>query len=163
MKLNLWILVGVLGTVAGLEAVETPVIRGGDKTVAVSMEIANAEEVKLTVTVGPDDYDWDQAVWGNPVFVMKDGTRLDATTFEPCRAVVGYAQLGKNRNPLNSKYVPYPYVADDGRNARTGDEKRVVRGGSWYSRPKLATASFRRAYRPYAPVYDVGFRVVVEE
>ena len=80
MKLNLWILVGVLGTVAGLEAVETPVIRGGDKTVAVSMEIANAEEVKLTVTVGPDDYDWDQAVWGNPVFVMKDGTRLDATT-----------------------------------------------------------------------------------
>ena len=62
-----------------------------------------------------------------------------------------------------SKYVPYPYAAADGRNARTGDEKRVVRGGSWYSRPKLATVSFRRAYRPYAPVYDVGFRVVVEE
>ena len=62
-----------------------------------------------------------------------------------------------------SKYVPYPYAAADGRNVRTGDEKRVVRGGSWYSRPKLATASFRRAYRPYAPVYDVGFRVVVEE
>ncbi len=61
-----------------------------------------------------------------------------------------------------SKYMPYPYAADDGRNAPGGDERRVVRGGSWYSRPKLATASFRRAYRPYAPVYDVGFRVVVE-
>ena len=61
-----------------------------------------------------------------------------------------------------SKYQPYPYVADDGRNAPGGDERRVVRGGSWYSRPKLATASFRRAYRPYAPVYDVGFRIVVE-
>ena len=61
-----------------------------------------------------------------------------------------------------SKYQPYPYVADDGRNAPVGDERRVVRGGSWYSRPKLATASFRRAYRPYAPVYDVGFRIVVE-
>ena len=61
-----------------------------------------------------------------------------------------------------SKYVPYPYAADDGRNAPGGDERRVVRGGSWYSRPKLATASFRRAYRPYAPVYDVGFRIVVE-
>jgi len=61
-----------------------------------------------------------------------------------------------------SKYTPYPYVADDGRNAPGGDERRVVRGGSWYSRPKLATASFRRAYRPYAPVYDVGFRIVVE-
>jgi len=62
-----------------------------------------------------------------------------------------------------SKYVPYPYVADDGRNAAGGDERRVVRGGSWYSRPKRATASFRRGYRPYAPVYDVGFRVVVED
>ena len=62
-----------------------------------------------------------------------------------------------------SKYAPYPYAADDGRNAPGGDERRVVRGGSWYSRPKLATASFRRAYRPYAPVYDVGFRVVVEQ
>ena len=61
-----------------------------------------------------------------------------------------------------SKYTPYPYVADDGRNAPDGDERRVVRGGSWYSRPKLATASFRRAYHPYAPVYDVGFRIVVE-
>ena len=61
-----------------------------------------------------------------------------------------------------SKYAPYPYVADDGRNAPDGDERRVVRGGSWYSRPKLATASFRRAYRAYAPVYDVGFRIVVE-
>ncbi len=61
-----------------------------------------------------------------------------------------------------SKYAPYPYAADDGRNAPGGDERRVVRGGSWYSRPKLATASFRRAYRPYAPVYDVGFRIVVE-
>ena len=62
-----------------------------------------------------------------------------------------------------SKYRPYPYAADDGRNAPEGDERRVVRGGSWYSRPKLATASFRRAYRPYASVYDVGFRVVVEQ
>ncbi len=61
-----------------------------------------------------------------------------------------------------SKYAPYPYAANDGRNAPGGDDRRVVRGGSWYSRPKLSTASFRRAYRPYAPVYDVGFRVVVE-
>ena len=61
-----------------------------------------------------------------------------------------------------SKYVPYPYAANDGRNAPGGDDRRVVRGGSWYSRPKLSTASFRRAYRPYAPVYDVGFRIVVE-
>ena len=62
-----------------------------------------------------------------------------------------------------SKYAPYPYREDDGRNAAGGAEPRVVRGGSWYDRPKYATASFRRAYRPYQPVYNVGFRVVVED
>ena len=62
-----------------------------------------------------------------------------------------------------SAYAAYPYRDTDGRNALTGDEKRVVRGGSWWDRPKHATASFRRAYRPYQPVYNVGFRIVVEE
>lgn len=62
-----------------------------------------------------------------------------------------------------SKYEPYPYRADDGRNARTGSGRRVVRGGSWSTRPKRATASYRRAYEAYAPVYDVGFRIVVED
>jgi formylglycine-generating enzyme required for sulfatase activity len=62
-----------------------------------------------------------------------------------------------------SKERAYPYRDGDGRNAEQGDEKRVVRGGSWWDRPKFATASFRRAYRPYQPVYNVGFRIVVEE
>ncbi len=62
-----------------------------------------------------------------------------------------------------SKYAPYPYRDSDGRNDLTGGEKRVVRGGSWRDRPKHATASFRRAYRPYQPVFNVGFRVAVEE
>ena len=57
----------------------------------------------------------------------------------------------------------YPYRDGDGRNAAQGGGKRVVRGGSWWDRPKYATASFRRSYRPYQPVYNVGFRVVVEE
>jgi formylglycine-generating enzyme required for sulfatase activity len=62
-----------------------------------------------------------------------------------------------------SRFAAYPYRDADGRNALDGDESRVVRGGSWWDRPKYATASFRRAYRPYQPVYNVGFRVVVEE
>jgi formylglycine-generating enzyme required for sulfatase activity len=62
-----------------------------------------------------------------------------------------------------SSYAPYPYRDGDGRNSLTGDGKRVVRGGSWWDRPKHATASFRRAYRPYQPVYNVGFRVAVEQ
>ncbi len=61
-----------------------------------------------------------------------------------------------------SRYVPYPYKDDD-RNAVGGSEitKRVVRGGSWYDRPKRSTSSYRFGYRDYQKVYNVGFRVLV--
>ncbi|OVE82144.1 hypothetical protein BVY04_01795 [bacterium M21] len=62
-----------------------------------------------------------------------------------------------------SVYKPYPYRATDGRNdTATGKGERVVRGGSWFDRPKLSTSSFRRFYRDYQKVYNVGFRVIVE-
>lgn len=62
-----------------------------------------------------------------------------------------------------SRYAPYPYHDQDGRNAVTGSGKRVARGGSWWDRPKHATASFRRAYHSYQPVYNVGFRIIIED
>lgn len=62
-----------------------------------------------------------------------------------------------------SSYQPYPYKDDDGRNGLDKKEKRVVRGGSWYDRPYRATSSFRLPYREYQKVYNVGFRVVVNE
>jgi len=62
-----------------------------------------------------------------------------------------------------SAYRPYPYKADDGRNAPGATARRVVRGGSWYDRPKRCRSAFRLSYRPYQKVYNVGFRVVIEE
>ena len=61
-----------------------------------------------------------------------------------------------------SNYRPYPYVADDGRNDDR-PERKVARGGSWADRPADAGSSVRRAYQPWQKVYDVGFRVIVEE
>jgi formylglycine-generating enzyme required for sulfatase activity len=61
-----------------------------------------------------------------------------------------------------SDYRPYPYRADDGRNGGSGSAAKVVRGGSWRDRPTLARSAWRQGYRPYQPVYDVGFRVVVQ-
>jgi formylglycine-generating enzyme required for sulfatase activity len=61
-----------------------------------------------------------------------------------------------------STYTDYPYAANDGRNDITKPGKRVVRGGSWRERPKRATSSFRLAYEPFQPVFNVGFRVIVE-
>ena len=63
-----------------------------------------------------------------------------------------------------SAHRPYPYREDDGRNALTlGGEERVVRGGSWYDRPKRCTASFRLSYPPWQRVFNVGFRVVCDD
>ncbi len=64
-----------------------------------------------------------------------------------------------------SKYRPYPYNDNDGRNDAGADglSKRVVRGGSWYDRPYRGTSSFRLFYRDYQKVFNVGFRVVLME
>jgi len=61
-----------------------------------------------------------------------------------------------------SSYRPYPYNDADGRNDLGGAEKKVVRGGSWFDRPKRAKSSFRLAYQPYQPVYNVGVRLVIK-
>ena len=59
-----------------------------------------------------------------------------------------------------SLYRPYPYAAGDGRNDPAAAGRRVVRGGSWYDRPRRCRSAFRLSYRPYHGVYNVGFRVV---
>ena len=41
--------------------------------------------------------------------------------------------------------------------------RKTVRGGSFASRPKDATSSWRWGYEPWQKVYDVGFRVLIEE
>jgi formylglycine-generating enzyme required for sulfatase activity len=56
----------------------------------------------------------------------------------------------------------YPYRDDDGRNELTGNQRRIVRGGSWYDRPKRAASDYRLSYRPYQRVFTVGLRVMVE-
>ena len=45
---------------------------------------------------------------------------------------------------------------------RSGDDEKVVRGGSWYDRPSRARSAIRWKYPPWRKVYNVGFRVAVE-
>ena len=60
-------------------------------------------------------------------------------------------------------YAPYPYRADDGRDDGTSAGRKVVRGGSWFDRPKRCRSAFRLSYPAWQGVYNVGFRVVCEE
>lgn len=61
-----------------------------------------------------------------------------------------------------SGYRQYPYVDNDGRNEVTVPSRRVVRGGSWYDRPRRAGSGVRLDYPEWQRVYNVGFRVVAE-
>ena len=62
-----------------------------------------------------------------------------------------------------SDYKPYPCDDNDGRNAEASKDSKVARGGSWRDRPAQARSAYRLPYRTYQPVYNVGFRIIIEE
>jgi formylglycine-generating enzyme required for sulfatase activity len=57
---------------------------------------------------------------------------------------------------VRSAYAPYPYA--DG-----AAGPRVVRGGSWRDRPSRCRSAYRLSYPSWRKVYNVGFRVIVED
>lgn len=71
--------------------------------------------------------------------------------------------LGSVNEWTASDYKPYPYRADDGRNAGSPEVKKVARGGSWAERPKWSRSGVRKPYESWQPVYNVGFRAVCDE
>lgn len=70
-----------------------------------------------------------------------------------------YNMHGNVSEWTRSDYLPYPYKA---KVKETSDHK-VVRGGSYFERPKFSTAYARKAYYPYQRVFNVGFRVIIED
>lgn len=62
-----------------------------------------------------------------------------------------------------SDYKPYPYSDSDGRNKGKVQAMKVARGGSWNDRPKTAGSSIRFPYESYQKVYNVGFRIVIDD
>ncbi len=75
-----------------------------------------------------------------------------------------YDMIGNVAEWTRSEYRPYPWNEADGRNdTKNIHAPRVIRGGSWYERPRRSTASWRWGYPGWRPVYNVGFRVIVED
>ena len=93
---------------------------------------------------------------------FNDGALIGVTvkSFKP-NAWGLYDMHGNVAEWTRSLYKPYPYV--NSVNNLHDKGKRVVRGGSWRDRPKNSTSSFRKAYQPYHKVFNVGFRVVIED
>ncbi len=53
-------------------------------------------------------------------------------------------------------------LSDYGR-CSSGHNRKTVRGGSWRDRPQKARASWRWGYYEFQPVFDVGFRVIIQD
>lgn len=70
--------------------------------------------------------------------------------------------IGNVAEWTRSVYKPYPYAAVEKTKSLDSDIM-VVRGGSWYDRPKQARVSYRLDYPAWQSVYNVGFRVIVED
>lgn len=70
-----------------------------------------------------------------------------------------YNMHGNVSEWTRSDYVPYPY----NEKAKVTSDHKVVRGGSYIERPKFSTSYARKAYYPYQRVFNVGFRVVIED
>ena len=91
-----------------------------------------------------------------------DGNQLAAAPGKYAANAFGlYDMHGNVAEWTRSLYQPYPY-ADDARNDLAVAGERVVRGGSWWSRPFECTSSCRAVFQDYQPVMWVGFRVIVE-
>ncbi len=100
--------------------------------------------------------------WRPAINEVDDGFRVSAPvgSFKP--NPWGLCDMhGNAAEWTRSVWRPYPYDPGDGREDSDSDEKRIIRGGSWYDRPAEATSSYRYAYHPWQRVYNVGFRVVV--
>lgn len=75
-----------------------------------------------------------------------------------------YDMIGNAAEWTRSEYRPYPWKAGDGRSEGMDSRvQRAVRGGSWYDRPGRATSSWRWGYPGWRQVYNVGFRVMIED
>ncbi|MBL4560742.1 MAG: SUMF1/EgtB/PvdO family nonheme iron enzyme [Labilibaculum sp.] len=74
-----------------------------------------------------------------------------------------YDMIGNVSEWTRSDYKSYPYKNDDGRNSGTQKVQKAVRGGSWKDRVKKANSFYRKNYASDQKVFNVGFRIIVEE
>jgi len=73
-----------------------------------------------------------------------------------------YDMHGNVAEWTRSDYISYPYQPDKS-NSMDDTTEKVVRGGSFMDRPYRATSSYRLGYSPWQGVFNVGFRIVIED
>ncbi|MFI3317523.1 MAG: SUMF1/EgtB/PvdO family nonheme iron enzyme [Rikenellaceae bacterium] len=97
-------------------------------------------------------------------YLPKDAAVIDNATIQTdskSYAANPYGLYSMHGNVAEWSRSPYTDYAT-GKNIGE-EEKYVVRGGSYFDRAKYSTAYSRRAYYPWQRLFNVGFRLIIEE
>ncbi len=70
-----------------------------------------------------------------------------------------YSMHGNIAEWTCSDFVSYPYTESP----KETSEYKVVRGGSYIERNKFSTSYNRKAFYPHQRVFNVGFRLIIED
>ena len=135
-----------------------------DKSLSVRPGPTGGLESNITAHFGKGILE--SAVYGGNILcdiTFNDGAiaTANAGSYQP-NAWGLYDMHGNACEWTRTTYKPYPYRADDGRDALAEPGRKVVRGGSWCDRPKRCRSAFRLSYPAWQRVHNVGFRVVSE-
>ncbi|MDR0795465.1 MAG: SUMF1/EgtB/PvdO family nonheme iron enzyme [Tannerella sp.] len=128
--------------------------------------LADTQLSKMAVTgIDPQPMRPDNAWFPYYNFIPKAETiddgymhQVASSTFQPNPFGL-FTMHGNIAEWTRSDYLPYPYTDD----SQKTSPYKVARGGSYIERPIFATAYTRKAYYPWQRVFNVGFRVIIEE
>ena len=77
-------------------------VRGGEKATRVRVKVSGIRLLWLIATAGGDGHSYDQAVWGDPKLIAKDGTVTNLAELKPVYVKVGHGELLTNRNQVGA-------------------------------------------------------------
>ncbi len=121
--------------------VKSELLRGGMEPQKLVLDVAGAQQLWLKADIGPDTYNCDQAVWGNPRLRRNDGVLVALGELAPISVAVGYGKLIEDKDHL-------------GKPLQVGAKR--FRHGFWAHAPSLLGFQLGGEYKSFSVYAGIG-------